>query len=414
MKSGGLHMTTEDIYKNDKLDRKYFCEHLSRFIIKRGDKEDGLTITLNGGYGSGKTTFLRFLEKELSSGEKMTVVYYDCWKNSVIDEPLLSIVYALSEKLGVGKESFWEKAFKITKLLCKFGINKFIGEIPEADKDERALYDDMISYDKLIGDFKKDLGEIAEKKNIVILFDEMDRCLPAHAIQILEKIKHLFNIKGITCLIAVDNNQLEKTIETIFGQNTNVRGYLARFIDYDFDLPRSIKEENYILANKLEKQILVGSISSILDCFGFELREKIKLFDIFSLYDPDDSMDEWVMLAIVKCIRLKDEKLFNDIKKAAITPTNNLIGIEDTITKKLIDYLESKRFFQNVPNQSQGQIKMIFFSAFVETSRIRREQFESYFEPHINYCHQALGFTNKSNPFPEMLKKVLKFVNELS
>ena len=101
--------------------RKDFCKSLSAFIKERGKKEEGLTITLNGGFGSGKTTFLGFLEKELSyregEEEKWTVIYYDCWKNSVFDEPLLpiSVPYRKNSiqirNLGRIKDEDWQDTY---------------------------------------------------------------------------------------------------------------------------------------------------------------------------------------------------------------------------------------------------------------------------------------------------------------
>ena len=41
----------------------------------------------------------------------------------------------------------------------------------------------------------------------MLLVDELDRCRPTYAVQILEKMKHLFNVPNIFVL-AVDRNQL--------------------------------------------------------------------------------------------------------------------------------------------------------------------------------------------------------------
>jgi len=405
-------MATGRKHIEDKLNRDYFCKHLSAFIRENCTKEDGLTITLNGGYGSGKTTFLDILEKEMSADEKMTIVYHDCWKNSVIEEPLLSIIYSISGKIGVWEKSLKEKGFKVAKQAGKFLLHKIVGDIPEADREETALFEEIEEYNKLVDKFKEELGKIAAEKNIVILFDEIDRCLPAHAIQILEKIKHLFDITGVTCLIAVDNNQLEKTIETIFGQNTNVRGYLARFVDYDFDLPRSVEEENNLLMNKLKGFRLAQNMMDILDCYGFGLRQKLKIFDVFNLYKPSISdKEEGAMLAILKSIKLEDDKLFKEVEKAVFVGPVNSTEFKDIMTNKLIEHLEEKRFFQKVPGLDQGATKMMFLLAFKEADRVERKALEAY----LGGDHHRYISKGTSNPlYPAMLKKILKFINELS
>jgi len=411
VKRKGSSVTSDRKQIEDKLNRRDFCERLAKFIEENGTKEDGLTITLNGGYGSGKTIFLDLLEKKLSSEGKMTVVYHDCWKNSVIEEPLLSIIYSISEEMGVWKESLKKKGLKVAKQAGKFLLHKIVGEIPEADKDETALFDEIEEYNKLVGTFKEELGKIATEKNIVILFDEIDRCLPAYAIQILEKIKHIFDITGITCLIAVDNSQLEKTIETIFGQNTNVRGYLARFVDYDFDLPKAVEFENNLLMSKLKGRKSAKDMISILDCYGFELREKLKLFDMFTLYDSWlEPYVEDIMLAILKSIKLKDDKLFKEMEKASLVGPVSPTKFEDMMTVKLTKHLEEKRFFQKVPSLSPAMVKMMFLLAFREADRIERRALEAY----MGDDHQRYLTTISDPSYTKMMKRVLKFINELS
>ena len=105
-----------DIYAKDELERQYFCQAISSFIKTNGKNDDGLTIALNGEYGSGKTTVLKLLQKELSIKEKMTVVYYDCWKNSIFSEPLLPIIKAIIKELKP-KTQLKNKAKKVCEWL---------------------------------------------------------------------------------------------------------------------------------------------------------------------------------------------------------------------------------------------------------------------------------------------------------
>ena len=420
----------EDIYKDDMLKRDIFCKNLSTFIKSNGNRDNGLTIALNGGFGSGKTTFLRLLEKELlhneeekegSEKKKRTVIYYDCWKNSVFDEPLLPIIGAISEKLNTSKKSWKEKGLDLVKYLCKFGKNVVGGiigvEIPGIDKNE-DLFEQIKSYNALIDGFKKDLGEITKKEKIIILFDEMDRCLPTYAIQILEKVNHLFNISGITSLIAVDNNQLEKTVETIFGENTNIRGYLTKFIDYEFELPKSMEHENILLRNMLVRKDSAEILLTIVNGFDFELREKIKIFDFFNKYllsRPDNSFEPVAMLimVIVKCLKLKHMKLFNELfKDSDSSARSKPVEIVDTKTKALIDLLTDKKL-NIVKGYNQNWMKQNFLLAFDEVVSIN--ELTHYFDNNEGAARETHSIHRKSGKvYRSMLKDIVKFVNEMS
>ena len=423
----------EDIYKDDRLKRDIFCKNLSTFIKSNGNRDNGLTIALNGGFGSGKTTFLRLLEKELlhneeekenSEKEKRTVIYYDCWKNSVFDEPLLPIIGAISEKLNTSKKSWKEKGLDLVKYLCKFGKNVVGGiigvEIPGIDKNE-DLFEQMKSYNALIDSFKKDLGEIAKKEKIIILFDEMDRCLPTYAIQILEKINHLFNISGITSLIAVDNNQLEKTIETIFGGNTNVRGYLTKFIDYEFELPKSMEQEKILLMDMFVSKEYAESTLSIVNSFDFELREKIKLIEFFNKYALTQhpitpSSVEIIVLTIVKCVKLKHGKLFDEIFKDSATSSSSrkMLKIADTKTERLLDFMTDRRM-DIVHGNNYAWMKQTFLLVFDEVGCVDITELRKYFDMDESSFNTTINVHNSPiNVYRPMLKNILKFVNELS
>jgi predicted KAP-like P-loop ATPase len=67
--------------------------------------------------------------------------------------------------------------------------------------------------------FRKALIEYQtkEEKKIVIFIDELDRCRPTYAIEVLERIKHLFGVAGYVFVISLDKEQLSHSIATIYG-----------------------------------------------------------------------------------------------------------------------------------------------------------------------------------------------------
>jgi hypothetical protein len=86
---------------------------------------------------------------------------------------------------------------------------------------------------------------------LVIVIDELDRCRPNYAIQVLEKIKHLFSIPGIVFVLGIDREQIGFSIETLYGKGMDVTGYLSRFIDIDYHLPEPDRRK--FIETKLQK-----------------------------------------------------------------------------------------------------------------------------------------------------------------
>jgi KAP family P-loop domain len=56
-------------------------------------------------------------------------------------------------------------------------------------------------------------------------------------VQLLERIKHLFDVEGIVFALGIDREQLSHSIKALYGSGFEAREYLKRFIDLDYRLP---------------------------------------------------------------------------------------------------------------------------------------------------------------------------------
>ncbi|MBK7493258.1 MAG: hypothetical protein IPI17_15895 [Nitrosomonas sp.] len=86
----------------------------------------------------------------------------------------------------------------------------------------------QISLADLIEKLTCDQGHL--KKPLFIFIDELDRCRPLYAIELLERIKHLFVYQGIVFVIATDTEQLKHSINAIYGSGFDSTTYLRRFL----------------------------------------------------------------------------------------------------------------------------------------------------------------------------------------
>ena len=74
---------------------------------------------------------------------------------------------------------------------------------------------------------------------MIILVDEIDRCLPEYAIKTLERLYLLFkDVPNIVVIVANDKSKLEKIIKNTFGYDV-IDNYLEKFIDYTLTLEQS-------------------------------------------------------------------------------------------------------------------------------------------------------------------------------
>ena len=71
---------------------------------------------------------------------------------------------------------------------------------------------------------------------IYIFVDELDRCRPNYAIELLEGIKHLFGVPGVYFVVATNLSQLSESVKAVYGAGFDGERYLKRFFDLQYTL----------------------------------------------------------------------------------------------------------------------------------------------------------------------------------
>ncbi len=99
-----------------------------------------------------------------------------------------------------------------------------------------------------------------ETKPVVIFIDELDRCRPSFAVQLLERIKHLFDVPNLIFVLLMNKNQLEKAIEGVYGSGTDAKGYLSKFINLFLHLPEISFTETYREVNSSPASKFIYSV----------------------------------------------------------------------------------------------------------------------------------------------------------
>lgn len=268
LKSTALEFTGNDIFLNDKLQRKKSVEELTRLLENIASP---LVFSVNAPWGAGKTTYLRMLCLNLKSQGRKTI-YFSAWETDFASDPLLAFLgeinIGLKEYLGDSprKNKAWEKAKKAGAHILRRGVPVAVkvatAGLLDADKlieDEsgklaEALSKDVIdAYSKnkeAIAEFKASVksvldGDEGKIEKLYIFVDELDRCRPTYAIELLERVKHLLDIEGLVFVLALDKKQLAHSVRAVYGAEFDAVGYLRRFIDVEFNLP-PVKYEAFV------------------------------------------------------------------------------------------------------------------------------------------------------------------------
>ncbi len=240
-------------FKEDLIGLKDFAEQMEKFIkVEQRYVEESLVISLNAGFGSGKSTFFKMWKEQILKNNNLNLVEINAWQDDYYNEPFIPLISAIIETLKKNnneKTELTDKAKKALPFLRTIGnqiANKLTGIDLEAaiestnKKTLDNIFTSFFEKKKALKELKNSITDSIKKKkqNILIFVDELDRCRPDYAISYLETIKHIFDIKGLIFILAVDRKQLEASAKAAFGAELNFAEYYRKFIHREIDLPK--------------------------------------------------------------------------------------------------------------------------------------------------------------------------------
>jgi mRNA-degrading endonuclease YafQ of YafQ-DinJ toxin-antitoxin module len=365
-------------FDNDKLDRKQLAEKLTGYLERLND---GAVLAIDAPWGEGKTWFGRNWNKDLNEKDFKTI-YIDSFEQDYIEDPFIlitsEILNVLKEDEADNIEELKRSGVEVAKRLLPIGIkasvnllgrfigsSDLVGEIKDAfevsgdntsdtqgtddvgeavEAGEKVALDltnkwisdklDGFVNDKIVmSEFKNQLQTYAESNNkpLVIFIDELDRCKPTFAVNLIERIKHFFDIPNIVFVLLLNREQLENAVQGVYGINTDASKYLDKFVNFYFRLPKQNKEDHrseYRIENfinlTMEKYNFTKSrddgfitwLKYWNEYFDLSLRDLEKCVALYAFAYPTNAA---YLLAYFIVLKVKQPKLFsklinNDIK----------------------------------------------------------------------------------------------------
>ncbi len=237
----------EDI-SQDALNRRKFIETLATKIVNFKDT-DCLIIGIHGPWGSGKSTFLKFLESEMrNKRDDVIIVRFNPWNFSSIDQ--LITMFFKDLRLAISKwissreltSEIGEKLEILGKLLSPLeGLKGFaiippgFEKLPSAFEKAGSGFKQLAKQDP--SDLKRELNGLLAKcnKRIIILIDDIDR-LDRNSMRSLFKLIRLnADFVNTVYILSFDRMIVEEALNG--EQGASGREYLEKFIQVPFDLP---------------------------------------------------------------------------------------------------------------------------------------------------------------------------------
>lgn len=255
-----------------------------------------ITIALQGEWGSGKTSLMNQLRYQLCDADNAPYypVWINTWQYSLMHTPSQAIIAILEGIIGqIGELSpnyKWnESKKKIGRLFKKMATVGSKVAISAVGADSGAV-DDLFAQgggESTIVQLKNEIADLVEtaleqnpqKKGFIMYIDDLDRIDPPVAVEILELLKNIFDLKNCVFVLAIDYDVVIKGLKPKFGELTDknereFRSFFDKIIQLPFSMPvasynvdafliEALREIAFFNSNELADTTLTENLSEI-------------------------------------------------------------------------------------------------------------------------------------------------------
>lgn len=213
----------------DLLNRNPFARSVTN-VLNRVTADAGLVMSVEGAWGSGKTSLLAMIEETLTSGpvgQRPVIVHFNPWligsREALLGQFLSNISKAveLSDSIGIGKRvatelKTYSKVFDLLKLvpgaepwagLVK-GVFESTGDAAGAVSEHKAI--DIETRKNALETALRDFP-----RRIVVLIDDIDRLFPADVFEMVRIVKAVGDLPNIGYVLSWDPAYVSASLEKL-------------------------------------------------------------------------------------------------------------------------------------------------------------------------------------------------------
>lgn len=232
------------------------AEALANIIINP-NTDTPLTIGIFGEWGSGKTSLMKMVQAKISDqlepSLKIFTIWFDPWRYDDKEAIWQALIQTILLELYSNAASGGHK-FEIAKLTAKFiglitaktvevvtvGAVDLMKTLDQVEQIIKPKFDEIRFWNKFETSFSEIVQKlVGETGRLVIFIDDLDRCLPENAIQVLEAIKLFLAQENCIFVLGVEKQAIEEAISLRYKDDSRIAGvkYLEKIIQLPFALP---------------------------------------------------------------------------------------------------------------------------------------------------------------------------------
>lgn len=289
---------------------------------------DPIALGLSGSWGSGKTSVLRLIAQQLRSGDEESpsclIIETDPWKydpqigikESLIGEILTSIDASLPSEDTENKAKEivqrlirrvdWTKAMKlVAKSAITLSLPSLDGLVElikpkEGGADKPEPITDMGQFRTEFRDLLMSDG-LRTIRNVVVLVDDLDRCLPDTVVETLETIRLFLSVPKMSFVIAADEERVADAIATRYpppsgaqaGEETPAQLYLHKIVQTSVPVPAlsDFDAEAYLVLLQIRSLVKPDEYEQIVADVSLARREAVA-FELVTSLQKDEFVEQ--------------------------------------------------------------------------------------------------------------------------
>ena len=307
--------------QTDYLHFSVISQIVADMIIESGNNP--ISIGVSGSWGSGKSSMVKMIGqslKEQDKEKKYIFLEFNAWLYQGYDDARTALLHSVSDKLAYEmkdrkirkNDGAWKKLCKFTNRINWFQVSKLAlpllaGFIPgvnavgaigglisaitgsladttKADENSEAVnaafenlapeIKELLKEEaskpitKQIEELRKEFAELLEKLDVklVVLVDDLDRCLPKTAVSTLEAMRLLLFVDRTAFIIAADDQMIKNGVKAHFGDVELTEELVTSCFDKLIQVPIRVPHlgvaeiKAYIVLLYLESEIKKGNL----------------------------------------------------------------------------------------------------------------------------------------------------------
>jgi len=225
----------------DQFGREIFATDISdRIDNTKSDK--AFAIGIAGSWGSGKTSFLDLIVRNLSGDDKI-IIKFNPWFSKDRTTIIRDFFNKLSNILGIYSSE------------AKGTINNYALQLVNLNKS--SWFDNITSSIKVKSDstleqYYNETNKILKQLNrkIIVIIDDIDRLAKEEVVEVLKLIRNSANFYNTIFLVAYDKHYIIESISEFNNQNKEF--FLEKIFQVEFNLPDI---DSVVLRRELVKKL---------------------------------------------------------------------------------------------------------------------------------------------------------------